>query len=68
MPPAVYRNRMVWQDNDWDIWDIATTDLWLKTTASDKMLPVTDLVLVRTFSFFCYKFGIVIIIINKTSN
>ncbi len=41
--PAIYRNRMVWQDNDWGTWDIATTDLWLKTTASDDMLSASNL-------------------------
>lgn len=41
--PSVYRNRVVWQDNWLGDRDIASTDLWLKTTPLNEFLSSSNL-------------------------
>jgi beta propeller repeat protein len=41
--PSIYRNRLIWQDNNLGDWDIASADLWLKNIPSDQLISVSNL-------------------------
>lgn len=41
--PRIYRNRLIWQDDDLGNWDIASSDLWLKNTPLDRLLSASNL-------------------------
>ena len=40
--PCIYRNRLIWQDDWQGDWDIASADLWLKTTPLDRFLSASN--------------------------
>jgi beta propeller repeat protein len=41
--PAVWRDTVVWQDDDSGMWDIGIADIWLKNDTQDRMYAYADL-------------------------